>query len=126
MPKETSEKSQNPEKRIKPRSKGLLNGLSSPMVEIKFPGVPLYQLKIHDTADEGVGIVLRPDSGLLELIDVGQKLEVGLIAPSKGYQKPSGQYLSRIEHVTKIKEGPFTGHILVGIAFLKEIKTDDP
>ena len=58
-------------------------------------------------------------------IDVGQELEVGLIAPTEDYQKPSGHYLSRIEHITEIEEGPFTGHMLVGLSLLNQIKSDD-
>ena len=110
----------NKDKRTKPR----FSKLPSSMVVIKFPGVPTYQLKIYDTADEGIGIVVRPDSDLLNYVDVGQQLEVGLIAPSEDYQKPSSHYLSKIEHITEIEDGPFTGHVLVGLAFLTQISLD--
>jgi hypothetical protein len=96
------------------------------MVEIKFPGIPLYQLKIHDTGDGGIGVIVRADSDFLNHIDVGQELEVGLIAPTEDYQKPSGHYLSKIEHITEIQEGPLSGHILVGLAFLNQIPTERP
>ena len=102
MSEEFSRENRNPIKRSKPRA----TRLPSPMVEIKFPGVPLYQLKIHDTGDGGIGVIVRPDSDLLNHIDVGQELEVGLIAPTEDYQKPSGHYLSKIEHITEIQEGP--------------------
>jgi hypothetical protein len=95
------------------------------MVEIKFPGVPLYQLKIHDTGDGEIGVIVRPDSDFLNHSDVGQELEVGLISPGEDYQKPSGHCLSRIEHITEIKEGPFTSHMLVGLSLLHQTKSDD-
>ena len=109
-----------PEMRKKSRS----SGLPHPMVEIKFPGVPTYQLKIRDSADEGIGILVRPDSGFLQLIDIGQEINIKLISPSNyDYKKPSGSYLARIEHITEILEKPFKGHILVGLALLKKNTT---
>jgi hypothetical protein len=120
MSKESTQKSRNTEKRKTPRS----SEVPSPMVEIKFPGVPLYQLKIQDAADKGVGFIVRPDSNLLNHIKPGQILKVGLIAPSEDYQRPSGRYLSRIEHITEVKERPFRGHMLVGLSFLNQIKSE--
>ena len=109
--------SQKPEMRNKHRS---IN-LPHPMVEIKFPGVPTYQLKIRDSADEGIGIIVRPDSGFLDLIDIGQELNLKLISPSDSdYKGPSGYYLARIEHITKIQKKPLKSHLIVGLALLKK------
>ena len=78
-----------------------------PMVEIRLSGSPTFLLKIHDTADEGVGIVVRPDSGLLELVEVGQELEFRLNSPSNDIcKRPSCPYRSYIEHITEIRKGP--------------------
>jgi len=122
MLKATAEMSRYPELRKAPRS----TELPIPMVEIKFPGSPTYQLKIHDTADEGVGVVVRPDSKLLNLIEAGQVLEVRLISPTELYcQGQPFLYQSRIEHITEVREGPFRGHMLVGMSLLNKIKFDD-
>ena len=118
----TTEIGRHPELRETPRS----TELPIPMVEIKFPGSPTYQLKIRDTADEGVGVVVRPDSGLLNLIEVGQVLEVRLISPTEfDCQGPPFLYQSRVEHITDVKEGPFRGHMLVGMSLLNKIMSDD-
>ena len=113
MPDETLTSSQHSEKRRKPRS----TDLSNPMVEIKFPGNPIYQLKIRDLSDEGVGVLVRPDSKLLNLIEIGHEIIVKLVLP-RNYSGPSGNLRARVEHITEIAEGPYQGHLVVGISFL--------
>jgi hypothetical protein len=41
---------------------------SDTMLEIKLPGTPLYQLKIRDLSENGVGVIVKPDSPILKLI----------------------------------------------------------
>jgi hypothetical protein len=113
MPAETLKPIQHPEDRRKPRSKDL----SIPMVEIKFPGNPVYHLKVRDISDEGVGILVRPDSNLLKLIEIGHEVIVKLLLP-RSYSGPSGNFRSRVEHITEIQEGPFKGHLVVGLSFI--------
>jgi len=113
QPDATAKPSQNAEARRKPRSKDL----SNPMVEIKIPGNPIYQLKVRDISDEGVGVLVRPDSKLLNLIDVGHEVSVKLVLP-RNYRGPSGNFRTRVEHITEIEEGPYQGHLVVGISFL--------
>ncbi|MCU0558980.1 MAG: hypothetical protein MUD16_02145 [Desulfobacterales bacterium] len=90
------------------------------MVAISLPGGPLYQLKARDLSGEGAGIVVRADSNLLEKIEVGQELRARVVPP-RGFKEPSGHYLSRVEHITELQEGPFNGHMVVGLSFLKRI-----
>jgi hypothetical protein len=113
LPDETSKPSQNSEERRRPRSKDL----SNPMVEIKIPGNPIYQLKVRDISDEGVGVLVRPDSKLLNLIDVNHEVSVKLVLP-RNYTGPSGNFRARVEHISEIEEGPYQGHLVVGISFL--------
>jgi hypothetical protein len=113
MPDETLKPSQHPEVRKKPRSKDL----SNPMVEIKSPGNPIYQLKVRDISDEGVGVLVRPDSKLLNLIEIGHEVSVNLVLP-RHYRGPSGNFRARVEHITEIQEGRFKGHRIVGLSFL--------
>lgn len=113
MPDESSKYSQHREERRKPRT----TNLSNPMVEIILPGNPIHQLKIRDISDDGAGIVVRPDSHLLKLVEIGQELNVKLVLP-KDYRGPSGSFRSRVIHVTEIQEGPYKDHLVVGVFFL--------
>jgi hypothetical protein len=87
------------------------------MIEIKFTGIPTYQLKVRDLSNEGAGIVVRPDSKLLEMIEVGQDLNIRLVLP-RDHTGPAGHFRSRVMHINTILEGPFKGHMVVGISFL--------
>ncbi len=86
------------------------------MVEIKFTGNPIYQLKVRDISDEGVGVLVRPDSRLLKLIEIGQEISVKLILP-RNYRGPSGTFRAKVEHITEIQEGRFKGHMILGLSF---------
>jgi hypothetical protein len=103
--------SQPPDKRLEPRA----TQLSNHRAEFKFPGVPIYQLKVRDLSSKGAGIVARADSNFLTMIHVGQELDVKLISPGET-EALSGHYKSRIEHVSELKEGRFRGHMVVGIS----------
>lgn len=102
-----------PDRRASYRAKEL----SNPMAVITLSGGPLYQLKIRDLSEEGAGIVTRPDSLLLQKIKIGQEVMASVLLP-RGYKGPSGHYRSRVEHITEIKEGPFSGHMIVGLSFV--------
>ena len=87
------------------------------MIEIRFTGHPTYQLKVRDLSNGGAGIVVRPDSNLLKMIEIGQELNVRLVLP-RDYRGPSGHFRSKVEHITEIQNGPYKGHFVVGISFL--------
>jgi len=89
---------------------------SNTMLEIKLPGSPLYQLKIRDLSENGVGVIVKPDSPLLRLIKLGQGLNVSLISVGDS-EGPWGKYQSTVEHITDIQEGPFKGHMIIGLSF---------
>jgi hypothetical protein len=113
MPDEATKTGQSPERRYRSRS----TDLSDPLAEIKFSGSPVYMLKVRDLSDKGAGIVVRSDSGLLKTIEIGQELIVRLVLP-RDYRGPSGNYRSRVEHITEIQEGAFKGHMILGLSFL--------
>jgi hypothetical protein len=100
--------SQQMERRREPRA----TELSNQRAEFKLTYVPVYQLKVRDLSAKGAGIVVRADSNVLKMIQVGQELDVKMIpeTASPGYQR------SRVAHVTELKEGRFKGHMLVGIS----------
>lgn len=116
---ETTVLSRNPNRRNRYRS----TDLSNPMVEIRLAGGPLYQLKVRDLSNEGAGIVVRSDSNFLKMIQVGQKLDVRLILPVN-YKGPSGHYRSKVEHITEIADGPYSGHLVVGVSILAGISSN--
>jgi hypothetical protein len=102
---------QNTDRRLEPRA----TQLSNHRAEFKFPGVPIYQLKVRDLSAKGAGVVARADSNFLKMIEIGQELDVKLISPGETIGS-SGHYRSRIEHVSELKEGRFRGHMVVGIS----------
>ena len=108
---------QPPDRRIEPR----VTKLSNHRVEFKFTGVPVYQLIVRDLSANGAGIVARPDSKILNMIRIGQELDVKLISFA-GATGPSGHYRSRIEHISELKEGRFRGHMVVGLSLLNKAK----
>ena len=112
MPDEAIKTDPSPEKRYRSRSTDLTN----PLAEIIFSGSPVYMLKVRDLSDKGAGIVVRSDSSLLKTIEIGQELIVRLFLPRE-YRGPSGNYRSRVEHITEIQEGPFKGHMILGLSF---------
>jgi cytochrome c oxidase assembly protein Cox11 len=104
------------EKRIKPRCPAL----SEHMVVFSFPGVPLYQLKAKDISENGIGVIVKPDSKFLNLIEIGQEMNVELLAPQES-RHMQGVYSARIAHITANEEGRFKGHMLVGLELKSKI-----
>jgi len=100
-----------PERRTEPRS----TQPPSHRVEIKFPSVPVYQLKVRDVSSSGAGIIVRADSKFLTMVQVGQELSVNFLAPADAATL-SGHHQLRIEHITELEKGRFKGHLVVGIS----------
>jgi hypothetical protein len=55
--------------------------LSEPMIELKFPNLPTYQLKLNEISPRGAGLIVRSDSKILGLISVGQEWKLRLLSP---------------------------------------------
>jgi len=104
------------EKRIKPR----YPALSEHMVVFSFPGVPLYQLKAKDISENGIGVIVKPDSKFLNLIEIGQEMNVELLTPQES-RHVQGVYSARIAHITLLEEGRFKGHKLVALELISKI-----
>lgn len=94
------------------------------MVEFSFPGVPIYQLKAKDISETGIGVIARPDSKFLNLIQIGHEMNVKLLSPPKSAHM-QGIYRVRIAHVTALEGGKFKGHKLVALELLSKISTYD-
>jgi hypothetical protein len=51
---------------------------------------------------------------------IGQELPVRLVLP-RDYRGQSGNFRSKVVHIDIILEGPFKGHLIVGLYFLTGI-----
>ena len=85
-------------------------------VEIKFVGEPIYQFRVTDVSTKGAGLLINDNSAFLNMIEVGQIVDVNFISP-KGLN-PTGMYKVEIRHITKMDKGRYNGHRLVGILIL--------
>jgi len=90
------------------------------MVGFVLIGHPVYQLKLQDLSASGLGAIVRSDSQLLSLIEVGQHVKVRLLSV-KGPTDFQGTYQANIAHITELKDGPFRGHLIVGIQLLQKV-----
>ena len=104
---------QDPDRRREPRATELPNQRA----KFKLTYVPVYQLKVRDLSAKGAGIVVRVDSNVLKMIQVGQELDVKMI-PGTGL---TGYQRSRVAHVTELKEGRYRGHMVVGLSFPSKV-----
>jgi hypothetical protein len=107
-----------PGKKMERRREKRAYDLIDPMAELKFPSIPTYQLKLKEVSRGGAGIIVRPDSKILDLIAVGQELKLRLLSPSR-FELLSGDYTAVVEHISELKEGPYKGHFVVGVALQK-------
>ena len=103
------------EKRITPR----YPALSEHMVVFAFPGAPLYQLKAKDISETGIGVIVKPDSKFLNLVEIGQEMKVEMLTPQES-RHIQGFYNARIAHITALEEGRFKGYKLVGLELISK------
>lgn len=102
------------ERRSAPRCMKLVNH----RVEFKFPGVPVYQLKVRDLSEKGAGVVVKAGSNFLTLIEIGRELNMKLLSPAES-KTPAGYFMSRVQHISELASGRFKGHLVVGMSMLK-------
>ena len=60
-------------------------------------------------------MIVKPQSKLLGMVQVGQELRVRLVAP-RGSSFRAGSYRGRITQITELVDGAYKGHLLVGVA----------
>jgi hypothetical protein len=103
------------ERRSEPRRAKLKNY----RIEIKFVGEPIYQFRVINVSTKGAGILIKDDSAFLNMIEVGQIVDVDFISPEGA--NPSGPYKAEIRHITELDMQKYKGHKLVGISILKKL-----
>jgi len=102
-----------PEKRSEPRK--ILDQYYSVEFSISST-LPVHQFKVRDVSPSGIGILLNESSAVLNHLEVGNVLEMKY-NPSNSSDLP--EYLkTEIRHITKIEQGQFKGHYLVGMLIL--------
>jgi hypothetical protein len=80
----------------------------------------VHQFKVRNMSPWGLGILVKEDSAALRRLEVGDVLEMKY-NPAKPLG--SAEYLrTEIRHITRLDQGRFKGHYLVGLLILD--KTD--
>jgi hypothetical protein len=102
------------------RSESRIAKLRNYRIEIKFVGKPIYQFRVINVTSKGAGLLIKDDSAFLEMIKVGQIIEVDFISPEG--TEPSGMYKTEIKHITKLDQQKHKGHRLVGLSILKKLE----
>jgi len=74
---------------------------------------PIFQFRVRDISPSGSGVLVNEGSTALKCLKVGQVLDM-----KYNPEKPDGspeQIETEIRHITRIADGPYRGHYLVGL-----------
>jgi len=77
-----------------------------------------YQFRIWDTGSSSMCIVVKENSEILHLLEVGKTLKVRYYSQKSPF--PSEALRTIVRHVTRNDQGKFKGHFLVGLEILQE------
>ncbi|OGP59206.1 MAG: hypothetical protein A2V65_12460 [Deltaproteobacteria bacterium RBG_13_49_15] len=78
---------------------------------------PTYQFKLRDISENGLCILVKEDSTVLDHVKVGEIIEMKF-APSESPARLK-MLRTQIRHITKSNEGRYRGHFLVGLLILE-------
>ena len=88
-------------------------------VEFSIKGLDyLYQFKLRDISENGLCIMVKEGSPILQHIKVADLLDMkyySVETPNK-----TDKIITKIKHITKHPQGRFQGHSLVGLEILKK------
>ena len=105
---------QRPEKRSEPRR--ILDQYFSVEFSVSST-LPVHQFKVRDISPTGIGILVNESSAILDHLEVGNVLEMKY-NPRNSSDLP--EYLkTEISHITKMEQGQYKGHYLVGMVILE-------
>ena len=82
--------------------------------------LPVHQFKVRDVSPTGIGILVNESSAVLDHLEVGKILEMKY-NPRDSSDLPESLE-TEIGHITKIEQGKYKGHYLVGMLILKKTK----
>ena len=76
----------------------------------------VYQFKLRDMSTQGLCILVKEDSAVLQYLKVGHTLDIQYNPPqAKG--KPA-TFKTRIRHITPKDQGAPGGHFLIGLTII--------
>jgi len=87
-------------------------------LELKLPNLPIYVFKVKDTSPNGICLLVKENSDMLNHIRVGQILNLKCYSEDKS--EPSEIFISEIKHITKEDKHPYQSHHLVGSMVLEK------
>ena len=74
---------------------------------------PIFQFRVRDTSPSGMGILITEGSMALKYLKVGQVLLMKY-NPENPHDSPE-QIKTEIRHITRVADGRYKGHYLVGL-----------
>ncbi|MCD6307194.1 MAG: PilZ domain-containing protein [Deltaproteobacteria bacterium] len=80
--------------------------------------LPVYQFRVRDLSPSGMGILIKEDSAALKRLRTGNVLEMKYNPANSSLG--SRHLKTEIRHVTRLEEGRFKGHYLVGLRILDQ------
>ena len=102
----------------------LLTGKAEPMKQVgqyhsvEFPtNGCAYQFKIYKSESTSLGILVKENSGVLNLLKAGDILNMKYY--SSGSNLCTDYMKTAIRHINKHDQGRFKGHYLIGLEILK-------
>lgn len=80
--------------------------------------VPIYQFKLKDISSDGLCIIVKESSKILEKINKNDILEMTFCAANA--PEVTTQYKTKIIHITPDKSGKYKNHYLVGFSIIDD------
>jgi hypothetical protein len=79
-----------------------------------------YQFKIWEKAPKAVSVLVKENSNILQLLKVGDTLNVKYYSMTSAY--PSDWQRSAVRHITWNDQGRLRGHYLVGLEIIENAR----
>lgn len=111
-------KSSADDRRSKPRTD--VERFHSVEINLGAP-LPIYQFNLRDISENGICILVKEDSPILEKIKVGQELDLIYYASDASKANITKRLKTTIRHITKGKPGHYKGHFMVGVSFADDL-----
>jgi len=87
-------------------------------VEFSLPHIEyVHQFGLWNLSNQGLCILVRPDSRILEALSVGLILDMKFYGPEDASVPRTLK--AEIRHITRAEEGRFRNHVLVGVSILE-------
>jgi hypothetical protein len=79
-----------------------------------------YQFKIWEKRQKGVSVLVKESSDILQLLKVGDTLDVKYYSVNSAY--PSERQKTEVRHITWNDQGRLKGHYLVGLEIMENAR----